>query len=146
MGMGPFRLTCVWIVILLATVILIVHVSHSPARILRLRLGSRAIGDDNLQQPSTSNKTQPTVREIPQVFSNETFSRPCQGSPTSSQNISYFFRVDQSGGGDFVTVQAAVDAVPENSEQRTIIQIRAGIYEYAQILKTTRIIDAKRYM
>jgi len=126
MGMGPFRLTCVWIVILLATVILIVHFSHSPATLLRLRLGySRPIADDEHRQPPSTT----IQRDIPQVFSNETYSRPCQGSPTSSKNVSYFFRVDPSGGGDFVTVQAAVDAVPENSEQRTIIQIRAGIYE-----------------
>lgn len=126
MGMGPFRLTCVWAVVLLATVILIVSVSHSPAWILNVRLGNRVASD---QHEHPANQT--PVRDIPQVFSNETYSRPCQGSPTSSKNISYFFRVDQSGGGDFVTVQAAVDAVPENSEQRTIIQIRAGIYEFS---------------
>lgn len=126
MGMGAFRLTCVWIVILLATVILIVHVSHSPATILRLRLGySKPIDGNDPGLPLST----PFQRDIPQVFSNETYSRPCQGSPTSSKNVSYFFRVDPSGRGDFVTVQAAVDAVPENSEQRTIIQIRAGIYE-----------------
>jgi hypothetical protein len=119
MGMGPFRLTCVWIVVLLATVILIVSVSHGPAWILNVRLGTRDV----------ASKKTPMRHDIPQVFSNETYSRPCQGSPTSSKNISYFFRVDQTGGGDFITVQAAVDAVPENSDQRTIIHIRAGIYE-----------------
>lgn len=127
MGMGPFRLTCMWIIILLATVILIVHVSHSPASILRLRLGYSS--DDGEHRPTATTTTSSVRTDIPQVFSSETYSRPCQGSPTSSRNVSYFFRVDPSGGGDFVTVQAAVDAVPENSEQRTIIQIRAGIYE-----------------
>ena len=129
MGMGPFRLTCIWIVILLATVMLMVSVSHSPTWMLNVRLGSRVASDRPTIEHSMSNKTTSHVHDLPQVFSNETYSRPCQGSPTSSKNISYFFRVDQSGGGDFVTVQAAVDAVPENSEQRTIIQIRAGIYE-----------------
>lgn len=128
MGMGPFRLTCIWIVVLLATVILIVSVSHGPAWILNVRLGTRDV----------ASKTTPVRHDIPQVFSDETYSRPCQGSPTSSKNISYFFRVDQTGGGDFVTVQAAVDAVPENSDQRTIIHIRAGIYEEKVLIPSNK--------
>lgn len=38
------------------------------------------------------------------------------------------FIVDQEGNGDFVTVQAAIDAVATLNSQRVIIHIRAGIY------------------
>lgn len=36
--------------------------------------------------------------------------------------------VDASGKGDFLSVQAAVDAVPENNGMNVVIQIKAGIY------------------
>lgn len=87
--------------------------------------------DGAAAEPTTKNSTESprTVYNLPEVYNNETFARPCQGSPTSSSRSAYFLRVDQSGAGDFRTVQAAVDAAPENSNQRTIIQIEAGIYE-----------------
>lgn len=38
------------------------------------------------------------------------------------------FIVDQGGNGDFVTVQAAIDAVATLNSPRVTIHIRAGIY------------------
>lgn len=47
----------------------------------------------------------------------------CVG-PTGHRHLS----VDVAGGGDFVSVQAAVDAVPENNTVNVIIHIAPGYY------------------
>lgn len=36
--------------------------------------------------------------------------------------------VDASGAGDFLSIQQAVDSVPENNTMRVIMQINAGSY------------------
>lgn len=42
-------------------------------------------------------------------------------------------RVDPSGGGDFTTVQAAIDSVPNNNDGWTQISIKAGTYRFAEL-------------
>lgn len=44
--------------------------------------------------------------------------------PTSQQTIV----VDGNGSGDFLSVQEAVDSIPENNTKRVVIHIRAGCY------------------
>lgn len=39
------------------------------------------------------------------------------------------FTVDARGAGDFLSVQAAVDAVPDNNTKNVLIKIKAGCYE-----------------
>jgi pectin methylesterase-like acyl-CoA thioesterase len=36
--------------------------------------------------------------------------------------------VDAAGGGDFLSIQQAVDSVPVNNSVRVIMQINAGTY------------------
>ncbi len=36
--------------------------------------------------------------------------------------------VARDGSGDFTTLQAAIDAVPDRSDRRTLIYIRSGVY------------------
>lgn len=38
--------------------------------------------------------------------------------------------VDASGAGDFLSIQEAVDSIPENNTKRYIIHINAGSYMY----------------
>ncbi|KAH7352229.1 hypothetical protein KP509_19G035800 [Ceratopteris richardii] len=47
-------------------------------------------------------------------------------SAAASGNV---ITVSKSGGADFTTVQAAVNAVPSNNKQRVVIQIAAGTYK-----------------
>jgi pectinesterase len=49
--------------------------------------------------------------------------------------------VAQDGSGDFKTVQQAVDHVPENNNQRVVIQIRPGVYQ-----EQIRVSAGKRYL
>ena len=49
--------------------------------------------------------------------------------------------VAADGSGDFKTVQEAVDHVPENNNQRVVIQIRPGVYQ-----EQIRVSDGKRYL
>ena len=42
--------------------------------------------------------------------------------------------VDKNGGGDSVTVQGAIDMVPENNKQRVKIYILPGIYRFVCII------------
>ena len=37
--------------------------------------------------------------------------------------------VDQSGKGQFTTVQKAIDSIPSNNKQWTIIHLNAGVYK-----------------
>lgn len=46
--------------------------------------------------------------------------------------------VDWRGGGDFRTVQEAVMAAPEHSDERTVIEIRKGVYEEKIIVPDSR--------
>ena len=46
--------------------------------------------------------------------------------------------VDASGSGDFETVQAALDNVPANSSNRTLIFIKAGVYTEKVWVKSTK--------
>lgn len=129
--MGPAFLISFWISGVLAMVV-ILSVLTTPSTLTPLLPPTLFKKDaDGAAEPSLKNLTElpRPIYDLPEVYNNETFARPCQGSPTSSSRSAYFLRVDQSGGGDFRTVQAAVNAAPENSNRRTIIQIEAGIYE-----------------
>ena len=44
--------------------------------------------------------------------------------------------VAQDGSGDFTTLQAAIDAAPSNSERRTVIYIRRGLYNTEKLIVT----------
>lgn len=44
--------------------------------------------------------------------------------PTSKRVIT----VDATGSGDFLSVQEAIDSIPDNNTQRVIIKIKAGVY------------------
>ncbi|KAI4389285.1 hypothetical protein MLD38_001526 [Melastoma candidum] len=46
--------------------------------------------------------------------------------------------VDKSGGGDFTTVQAAVDSVPENNADWIQISVRSGIYEEKVVIPVNK--------
>lgn len=50
----------------------------------------------------------------------------------------YDFVVAKDGTGDFVTVQAAIDAVPHLRKQRTFILIKPGVYKEKLSLPTTK--------
>lgn len=129
--MGPAFLISFWISGVLAMVV-ILSVLTTPSTLAPLLPPTLFKKDaEGAAEPSLKNLTElpRPIYDLPEVYNNETFARPCQGSPTSSSRSAYFLRVDQSGGGDFRTVQAAVNAAPENSNRRTIIQIEAGIYE-----------------
>lgn len=130
--MGPALLVTFWISGVLALVV-ILSVLTTPSTLAPLLTSVLHQKDnDGAPEPALKNSAglpQP-IYNLPEVYNNETFARPCQGSPTSSSRLAYFLRVDQSGAGDFRTVQAAVNAAPENSERRTIIRIEAGIYEW----------------
>ena len=49
-------------------------------------------------------------------------------------NQSRIIIVDKHGGGDSVTVQGAIDMVPENNKQRMKIYILPGIYRFECII------------
>lgn len=42
--------------------------------------------------------------------------------------------VAQDGSGNYTTIQEAIDAVPDNNEQRTIIFVKKGVYDTQKIL------------
>ena len=50
----------------------------------------------------------------------------------------YDFVVDQSGSGDFITVQQAINAVPHVRKHETRILIKKGIYKEKLILASTK--------
>ena len=56
--------------------------------------------------------------------------------PGSSKDFD--FVVDQNGGGDFTTVQVAIDAVPHLRKQETRILIKKGVYKEKLILASTK--------
>lgn len=128
--MGPALLISFWISGVLAIVV-VLTVLTTPST-LTPRLAPTLLRKEADRAPELENSTglPRPIYNLPEVTNNETFARPCQGSPTASSRLAYFLRVGQSGAADFRTVQAAVNAAPENSKRRTIIQIGAGIYEW----------------
>jgi len=54
------------------------------------------------------------------------------------QQNTYDFVVAKDGSGDFTTVQAAIDAVPDFRDEETIIFIKRGIYKEKLILPTSK--------
>ncbi|XP_072963624.1 probable pectinesterase 68 [Typha angustifolia] len=46
--------------------------------------------------------------------------------------------VDASGAGDYLSVQEAVDSVPENNTQRIIVKIKAGFYIEKVVVPATK--------
>ncbi|WP_116126231.1 pectinesterase family protein [Lewinella sp. IMCC34183] len=55
----------------------------------------------------------------------------------AQDSLTYDFVVDGSGGGDFVRVQDAIDAVPALRKNRTLIFIRKGTYKEKLVLPPT---------
>ena len=51
------------------------------------------------------------------------------GAPAAHGALAPDLVVAVDGSGDFATVQAAVDSVPEGNTQRLVILVRAGVYE-----------------
>lgn len=51
---------------------------------------------------------------------------------------SYDFTVAKDGSGDFITVQEAIDAVPDLRRNRTTIFIRNGVYKEKLVLPYTK--------
>lgn len=47
--------------------------------------------------------------------------------------------VDQNGNGDFISVQAALNAVPNNQAKRTLIFVKNGTYAEKVVLSSTKI-------
>ena len=45
--------------------------------------------------------------------------------------------VDQSGKGNYKTVQQAINAVPDNNKRRVVIIIRPGVYRWAPTPKNS---------
>lgn len=54
--------------------------------------------------------------------------------PTGHQTIT----VDAKGSGDFLSIQEAVDAVPEGNTQSVIIKIKPGVYMEKVVVPTTK--------
>lgn len=52
--------------------------------------------------------------------------------------ITYDMTVAKDGSGDYTTVQAAFNAVPKNSSQRTVIYIKNGTYKEKLVLESDR--------
>lgn len=52
------------------------------------------------------------------------FTTKASGPPPGTTRL----MVDANGGGDFCTVQGAIDFVPENNTQRVVIHVRRGTY------------------
>ncbi|KAH7441909.1 hypothetical protein KP509_03G061600 [Ceratopteris richardii] len=55
-------------------------------------------------------------------------------APSSSPSV---IVVAQDGSGDFLTVQEAVDSIPDSNENRVTISIKAGIYREKIVVKTS---------
>ncbi len=56
---------------------------------------------------------------------------------SGQDSLTYDFIVDAGGGGDFLRVQEAIDAVPALRSNRTYILIRNGIYKEKLVLPPT---------
>lgn len=53
---------------------------------------------------------------------------------TTAQNFTPDIIVDINGTGDFITIQAAINAVPSNSTKKTIIYIKRGLYNQEKLI------------
>lgn len=51
-----------------------------------------------------------------------------------AQNFSPDIVVDINGGGNFTSIQAAIDAVPSNSTKETIIYVKRGLYNQEKLI------------
>lgn len=58
--------------------------------------------------------------------------------PVLASSKCYDFIVDQQGGGDYTSVQEAIDAVPHLRKNKTRILIKKGIYKEKLILSSTK--------
>ncbi|MCB0643028.1 MAG: hypothetical protein KDC44_15370, partial [Phaeodactylibacter sp.] len=54
--------------------------------------------------------------------------------PVQSQSFIPDITVAQDGSGDFTTIQAAINAVEDNSEEPTLIYIKVGLYDTEKLL------------
>ncbi|MFC0877840.1 pectinesterase family protein [Saccharicrinis sp. FJH2] len=52
--------------------------------------------------------------------------------------VDYDFTVDKNGSGDFVSVQEAINAVPDFRKNRTLILIKKGIYKEKLVLPASK--------
>ncbi|MFV0365492.1 MAG: pectinesterase family protein [Mangrovibacterium sp.] len=57
---------------------------------------------------------------------------------SNAQNIDAHFTVDSKGKGDFQTIQAAIDAVPDFRKTETIIFIKNGAYKEKLVLAESK--------
>uniref|UniRef100_A0A453AV89 Pectinesterase n=1 Tax=Aegilops tauschii subsp. strangulata TaxID=200361 RepID=A0A453AV89_AEGTS len=55
-------------------------------------------------------------------------------SSLASVQVARTITVDQLGGGDYTTVQSAVDAVPDGNSQWVKIYVKHGSYRFVQVL------------
>lgn len=58
---------------------------------------------------------------------------------SNAQTKKYDFTVAQDGSGDFVTVQEAINAVPDHRKQATTIFIKKGVYKEKLVLAGSKI-------
>jgi pectinesterase len=56
----------------------------------------------------------------------------------ASAVVAYNITVAKDGSGNYTTLQAAINAVPNNSNNRTVIYIKNGTYKEAVTLETTK--------
>lgn len=74
--------------------------------------------EENASQIKSSSQT---LEADATAAGNASLHRQVAGAPT--------YVVDQGGGGHFRSVQAAVNAVPDNNRVWIVIQIKAGLYK-----------------
>lgn len=55
-----------------------------------------------------------------------------------NQDLTYDFVVANDGSGDFLSIQAAIDAIPHLRKNRTTIFIKKGIYKEKLLIATTK--------
>lgn len=60
------------------------------------------------------------------------------GFMVEAKDVKADFIVDQSGNGDFKTVQEAIDAVPDFRKNETVVLIKNGIYKEKLVLPTSK--------
>ncbi|MEO6522984.1 MAG: pectinesterase family protein [Mucilaginibacter sp.] len=60
------------------------------------------------------------------------------GDPVANLVVAYNIIVAKDGSGNYTTVQAALNAVPDNSASRTVIYIKNGVYQEVVTLASTK--------
>jgi len=63
---------------------------------------------------------------------------PVTATATDSKSLNINITVAQDGSGNYTTVQAAINAVPDNSSSRTVIYIKNGTYKEVITVPSTK--------